>query len=41
MALLELEVEVDSIVVSNDCDGKVRTNKVKVLREVPKDEFYL
>ena len=40
-ALLELEVSPKDIVVSKDCNGKVRTSKVKVLREVPKEERYL
>lgn len=40
MALLEVEVDKKDIVVSKDCDGKVRTSKIKVLREVPKNEWY-
>ena len=40
MALLEVSVPVDNIVVSKDCDGKVRTSKLTVIREVPKDEYY-
>jgi hypothetical protein len=40
MALLECEVNIKDIVVSSDCDGKVRARKVKVLREVPKKEWY-
>ena len=39
MALLECETDIKDIVVSKDCDGKVRTSKIKVLREVPKDEY--
>jgi hypothetical protein len=38
--LLEVEVSPKDIVVSKDCDGKVRTSKVKVIREVPKEERY-
>jgi len=40
MALLEAETDIKDIIVSKDCDGKVRTSKIKVLREVPKDEYY-
>jgi hypothetical protein len=39
-ALLEVETDIKDIVVSKDCDGKVRTSKIKVLREVPKSEYY-
>ncbi len=39
MALLECEVPIDKIVVAEDCDGKVRTSELKVLREVPKEEW--
>jgi len=39
MALLECEVDEKDIVVSRDCDGKVRASKIKVLREVPKSEY--
>lgn len=40
MALLEVEVDKKDIVVSKDCDGKVRCSKCKVLREVTKNEWY-
>jgi hypothetical protein len=40
MALLEVKVPIDKIVVSKDCDGKVRTSELTVLREVPVDEYY-
>jgi hypothetical protein len=40
MALLECEVAVKDIVVSTDTDGKVRTSKLKVLREVPPEEYW-
>ena len=40
LAILEVEVEIKNIVVCSDCDGKVRTSKLKVLREVPKNEWY-
>jgi len=39
MALLECEVPIRKIVVSEDCDGKVRTSELKVIREVPKEEW--
>lgn len=39
-ALLECEVPIDKIVVSKDCDGKVRTSDLKVLREVPRSEWW-
>ena len=39
MALLECEVPISKIVVSKDCDGKVRTSELKVLREVSKEEW--
>jgi hypothetical protein len=39
-ALLECEVNPKDIVVSKDCDGKVRTSKLTVIREVPKEEWY-
>ena len=39
MALLECEVPIKNIVVAKDCDGKCRTSKLKVLREVPKEEW--
>ena len=40
MALLECEVPIKKIVVAKDCDGKVRTSELKIIREVPKKEFY-
>jgi hypothetical protein len=41
LALLECEVPIDKIVVCKDCDGKVRTSELVVIREVPKEEYYL
>ncbi len=41
MALLELSVDIDKIVVPIQCDGKVRTSSVVIIREVPKEEYYL
>ena len=40
MALLECEVPIKNIVVARDCDGKVRTNLLKVIREIPKEEWF-
>ena len=40
MAILECETDIKDIVVSKDCNGKVRTSKIKVLRELTKDEYY-
>ena len=39
MALLECRVPTNKIVVAKDCDGKVRTSELRVLREVPKEEW--
>jgi len=39
-ALLECELDVKDIIVCQDTDGKVRTPKLKVLREVPREEWY-
>ena len=39
LAILECEVNDKDIVVSKDCDGKVRASKIKVLRELPKSEY--
>jgi hypothetical protein len=41
MALLECEVPTGRILVSADCDGKVRTSELTVLREVPTSEYYI
>ena len=38
LAILEVETKISDIVMPTDTDGKVRTSKVKVLREVPLDE---
>lgn len=40
MALLECETEIKDIYVAPDCDGKIRTKKLKVLREIPKEDWY-
>jgi len=39
VALIECEVDIKDIVVASDCDGKVRTSKLTVIREVPKTEW--
>jgi len=39
MAIIECETNIKDIVVSKDCDGKLRTSKIKVLREVNKSEY--
>jgi len=39
LAILECETNIKDIIVSKDCDGKVRTSKVKILRELNKDEY--
>ena len=38
LAILEVEADIDSIVVPTNGSGKVRTDKVLVLREVPLEE---
>lgn len=38
LAILELEVDINSIVIPYFTDGRMRTSKVKVLREVPLEE---
>ena len=38
LAILEVETRIDDIVLPKRTDGKVRTSKVKVLREVPLEE---
>jgi hypothetical protein len=40
LAILECGVPIKEIVVSSDCDGKVRTSELKVLRELPRDEWF-
>ena len=34
MAILECETNIKDIIVAKDCDGKLRTNRLKVLREI-------
>ena len=41
LAILELETDIKDIVLPLDSDGKVRTSKAKVLREVPLEEWGL
>ena len=38
LAIIEVETKISDIVMPTDTDGKVRTSKVKVLREVPLEE---
>ena len=38
LAILEVESQLKNIVVPKDSDGKIRTSKVKVIREVPLEE---
>lgn len=38
LAILEVETKISDIVMPTETDGKVRTSKVKVLREVPLEE---
>ena len=38
LAILEVETRIDDIVLPKYSDGKVRTSKVKVLRELPLEE---
>ena len=38
LAILEVETDISDIVLPKNSDGKVRTSKVKVLREIPLEE---
>jgi len=38
LAILEVETKISDIVMPEDTDGKVRTSKIKVIREVPLEE---
>ena len=38
LAIIEVETKIEDIILPENSDGKVRTSKVKVLREVPLDE---
>lgn len=38
LAIIEVETKIEDIVMPEDTDGKVRTSKVKVIREVPLEE---
>ena len=38
LAILEVKTDIADIVMPNDTDGKVRTSKIKVIREVPLEE---
>ena len=39
LAILELIVPIDCIVVAKDCDGKVRCSELTVVRELDKSEY--
>jgi hypothetical protein len=39
LAIIECAVPIDKIVVCFDCDGKVRTSELQVIREVPKEDW--
>ena len=41
LAILEVETKIDDIVLPEKSNGKVRTSKLKVLREVPLEECCL
>ncbi len=38
LAILEVKTDIADIVMPNDTDGKVRTSKIKVIREIPLEE---
>ena len=38
LAILEVEVPINKIVVPENTTGKVRTSEIKVLREIPLEE---
>ena len=38
LAIIEVETKIENIVMPINTDGKVRTNEVKVIREVPLNE---
>ena len=38
LAIIEVEADISKIIVPKDCSGKVRTDKVLVIREVPLEE---
>ena len=40
LAILEVETNLKDIVIPKDTDGKLRTSRIKVLREVPKEEWF-
>jgi hypothetical protein len=39
VAIIQVDVPIKSILISKDTDGKFRTGKLKVIREVPKSEW--
>jgi hypothetical protein len=40
LAILECEVSKKDVVISPDTDGKFRVKKLKVVREIPKEEYH-
>ncbi|MCX4361793.1 MAG: hypothetical protein OSJ74_00175 [Clostridia bacterium] len=38
LAIIEVEAKIEDIILPKNSDGKVRTSKIKVLREVPLEE---
>ena len=40
LAILEMEVNENDILIASDTDGKFRTSKLTVIREVPREEWY-
>lgn len=39
LAIIEVEVPIDKVVIAKDCDGKIRTSELKVIRELDKSEY--
>ena len=39
LAIIEVETDIDKIVLPRNTNGKVRTSEIKVLREIPLEEF--
>ena len=39
MAILEVIVPIETTVISKDCNGKIRTSELRVIREIEKEEY--
>ena len=39
LAILEVQVDRNHVIVAKDCDGKIRASKIKVIRELEKSEY--